>query len=128
MTPDGAILAMVGGRDYGESQFNRVTQAKRQPGSLFKTFVYLAALERGFSPQSIMVDRPIQIGDWEPENYGGRFRGNVTLHSAFASSINSVAVQLSEAVGVRSVIETARRLGVQSELPAVPSLASARPG
>jgi penicillin-binding protein 1A len=123
MTPDGAILAMVGGRDYDESQFNRVTQAKRQPGSLFKTFVYLAALERGLNPQMIMIDRPIQIGEWEPENYGGRFRGGVTVHSAFANSINSIAVQISEAVGVRSVIDTARRLGVQSELPAVPSLA-----
>jgi penicillin-binding protein 1A len=123
MTPDGAILTMVGGRDYGESQFNRATQAKRQPGSLFKTFVYLAALEKGFSPQTTMVDRPIQVGNWEPENYGGNFRGTVTLHTAFASSINSIAVQLSEAVGIQSVIETARRLGIQSELPAVPSLA-----
>ena len=123
MTPEGAILAMVGGRDYAESQFNRATQAKRQPGSLFKTFVYLAALEKGFSPQRTMVDRPIQIGDWEPNNYGRRFRGTVTLHTAFASSINSIAVQLSEAVGVRSVIDTAHRLGVQSELPALPSLA-----
>jgi penicillin-binding protein 1A len=123
MSTDGAIRAMVGGRDYGESQFNRATQAKRQPGSLFKTFVYLAALEKGLSPQITMVDRPIQIGDWEPENYGGRFRGSVTLQTAFASSINSIAVQLSDAVGIRSVIDTARGLGVQSELPAVPSLA-----
>jgi penicillin-binding protein 1A len=123
MTPDGAIVAMVGGRDYGESQFNRAVQARRQPGSLFKMFVYLAALEKGFTPQSVMVDRPIQIGKWKPENYGGRFRGEVTLHAAFASSINSVAVQLSETVGVRTVIATARRLGVRSELPAVPSLA-----
>jgi 1A family penicillin-binding protein len=123
MTPDGAILSMVGGRDYGESQFNRVTQAKRQPGSLFKTFVYLAAHEKGFGPQSTMTDRPIQVGDWEPQNYGGRFRGTVTLRTAFANSINSIAVQLSDAIGIRSVIETARRLGVQSELPPVPSLA-----
>ena len=69
MTPDGAILAMVGGLDYNESQFNRATQARRQPGSLFKLFVYLAALEQGFSPQSTMVDRPVRIGNWEPENY-----------------------------------------------------------
>src|SRR5207245_7499017 len=66
MTPDGAIVAMVGGRDYGESQFNRATQARRQPGSLFKMFVYLAALERGFTPQTVVVDRPIQIGRWKP--------------------------------------------------------------
>ncbi len=123
MTPDGAILSMVGGRDYGESQFNRVTQAKRQPGSLFKTFVYLAAHEKGFGPQSTMTDRPIHVGDWEPQNYSGRFRGTVTLRTGFASSINSIAVQLSDAIGIRSVIETARRLGVQSELPPVPSLA-----
>ena len=71
----------------------------------------------------IMIDEPVQIGDWEPENYGGRFRGAVTLHAAFASSINSIAVQLSEEVGIPAVIETARRLGVQSELPAVASLA-----
>ena len=123
MTLDGAILAVVGGRDYNESQFNRATQAKRQPGSLFKLFVYLAALEKGFNPQMTMVDRPIQIGDWEPNNYGGRFRGEVTLRSAFANSINSVAVQLADQIGVKTVIETARRLGIRSELPAVPSLA-----
>ena len=79
MAPDGAILAMVGGRDYNESQFNRVTQAKRQPGSLFKLFVYLAAFQKGLTPQMTMVDRPVQIGNWEPENYGGGFRGQVTL-------------------------------------------------
>jgi penicillin-binding protein 1A len=123
MAPDGAILAMVGGRDYNESQFNRATQAKRQPGSLFKLFVYLAALEKGLSPQTTMVDQPIQIGNWEPNNYGGRFRGGVTLRTAFANSINSVAVQLADKIGIKTVIETAHRLGIQSELPAVPSLA-----
>jgi 1A family penicillin-binding protein len=123
MAPDGAVLAMVGGRDYNESQFNRVTQAKRQPGSLFKLFVYLAAFQKGVSPQMTMVDRPVQIGNWEPENYGGGFRGQVTLRTAFANSINSVAVQLADAVGIQSVIDTARKLGVQSQLPAVPSLA-----
>src|SRR5262245_21654335 len=123
MAPDGAILAMVGGRDYGESQFNRATQAKRQPGSLFKLFVYLTAFQKGISPQATAVDRPVQIGNWEPENYGGRFRGTVTLRTAFANSINSVAVQVADAVGIPAVIETARKLGVQSELPAVPSLA-----
>jgi membrane peptidoglycan carboxypeptidase len=114
---------MVGGRDYNESQFNRATQAKRQPGSLFKLFVYLAAFQKGLNPQMIVADRPVQIGNWEPENYGGRFRGQVTLRTAFANSINSVAVQLADAVGIQSVIATARKLGVQSELPAVPSLA-----
>jgi penicillin-binding protein 1A len=123
MAPDGAILAMVGGRDYNESQFNRATQAKRQPGSLFKLFDYLTAFENGFTPRSVMIDRPVQIGKWEPENYGRRFHGEVTLRSAFAQSLNSVAVQLVENVGIRKVIETAHRLGVQSELPALPSLA-----
>jgi penicillin-binding protein 1A len=123
MAPDGAILAMVGGRDYNESQFNRVTQAKRQPGSLFKVFVYLAAFQKGLNPQMTVVDRPIQIGKWEPENYGGRFRGQVTLRTAFANSLNSVAVQLADTVGIQNVIETAHKLGVQTELPAVPSLA-----
>jgi penicillin-binding protein 1A len=123
MAPDGAILAMVGGRDYAESQFNRVTQAKRQPGSLFKVFVYLAAFQKGVNPQMTAVDRPVQIGNWEPENYGGRFRGQMTLRTAFANSVNSVAVQLADAIGIQSVIDTARKLGVQSDLPAVPSLA-----
>ena len=123
LAPDGAILAMVGGRDYNESQFNRATQARRQPGSLFKVFVYLAAFQKGLNPQMTAVDRPVQIGNWEPENYGGRFRGQMTLRSAFAHSINSVAVQVADAVGIPAVIDTARKLGVQSELPAVPSLA-----
>jgi penicillin-binding protein 1A len=123
MAPDGAILAMVGGRDYNENQFNRATQARRQPGSLFKALVYLTAFQKGFTPDSTMVDKPVAIGDWEPENYSGRFRGEMSLRSAFANSINSIAVQLAEAVGIKNVIDTAHRLGVQSELPAVPSLA-----
>ncbi len=123
MSTDGAILAMVGGRDYADSQFNRVTQAKRQPGSLFKLFVYLTAMRQGYRPDSTMMDRPTQIGEWEPENYGGRYRGAVTLRTAFAHSINTVAVQLAEAVGMPAVIETARGLGVTSDLPNLPSLA-----
>src|SRR5881409_1500527 len=79
MAPDGAILAMVGGRDYGESQFNRAIQAKRQPGSLFKVFVYLTAMSNGYSPDSVAVDQPVDIGDWQPRNYDGRYRGQVTL-------------------------------------------------
>jgi 1A family penicillin-binding protein len=123
MAPDGAILAMVGGRDYDESQFNRAVQAKRQPGSLFKVFVYLTAFQKGLDPQTTAVDRPVQIGNWEPENYGRRFRGTVTLRTAFAHSLNSVAVQVADAVGIPAVIDTAHKLGVQSDLPAVPSLA-----
>src|SRR6516165_1529576 len=123
MAPDGAILAMVGGRDYKESQFNRATQAHRQPGSLFKLFDYLAALRRGLTPETVVVDQPVQVGNWEPENYGDRYHGPVTLRTAFAHSLNSFAVQISEAVGVKAVIYTAKKLGVQSELPAVPSVA-----
>lgn len=123
LNKEGAILALVGGRDYEDSQFNRVTQAKRQAGSLFKLFVYLAAFENGFTSDSVLVDRPIQIGDWEPQNASGRFRGAVPLRTAFAQSINTIAAQLADEVGIPAVIATARRLGVQSELPSVPSLA-----
>lgn len=123
LNKEGAILALVGGRDYEESQFNRATQAKRQAGSLFKLFVYLTAFEKGFSPDTVLVDRPIQIGDWEPQNASGRFRGAVPLRTAFAQSINTVAAQLADEVGIAAVIETARKLGVASDLPGVPSLA-----
>ncbi len=123
MTLDGAILAMVGGRDYNISQFNRAIQARRQPGSLFKFFVYLAAMRKGLTPETVLVDRPVQIGNWEPENYGDRYYGPVTLRTAFAHSLNSIAVQLADQVGVRTVVETAKQLGVQSRLPEVPSVA-----
>jgi penicillin-binding protein 1A len=120
---DGAVLAMVGGRDYEASQFNRATQAKRQAGSLFKLFVYLTALQRGYTPQSVVVDKPTQIGEWEPQNYSGGFRGSMTLRNAFVHSINTIAAQLGDEVGIPAVIDTAKRMGVQSTLPAVPSLA-----
>jgi 1A family penicillin-binding protein len=123
MAPDGAILAMVGGRDYNGSQFNRAIQARRQPGSLFKVFVYLAAMRKGLTPETVLVDQPVQIGDWKPENYGDRYYGPVSLRTAFAHSLNSIAVQLADQVGVRTVIETAKQLGVQSKLPEVPSVA-----
>ncbi|HEU0083644.1 MAG TPA: transglycosylase domain-containing protein, partial [Bradyrhizobium sp.] len=123
LAKDGAVLALVGGRDYEASQFNRATQAKRQAGSLFKLFVYLTALQKGFNPQSVVVDRPTQIGEWEPQNYSGGFRGAMTLRNAFAHSVNTIAVQLSDEVGIPAVIDTAKRMGVQSPLPAVPSLA-----
>jgi membrane peptidoglycan carboxypeptidase len=123
MAPDGAILAMVGGRDYRESQFNRATQAQRQPGSLFKLFVYLTALEKGFTPESVVVDRPFEIGGWSPENFEGRYFGAVSLRTAFAHSINGVAVQLGQRVGIEAVIKTAKKLGIESKLPDVPSLA-----
>jgi penicillin-binding protein 1A len=123
MAPDGAIVAMVGGRDYAESQFNRATQAHRQPGSLFKVFVYLTALSNGFSPDSVVVDQPVEIDGWQPKNYDGEYRGRVTLRTAFAQSLNSVAARLAQTVGIDRVIAMAKSLGVQSELPAVARLA-----
>lgn len=114
MKTDGAILTMIGGRDYGESQFNRATDAKRQPGSSFKPFVYLAAFEKGFNPQTPMWDAPVRIGKWQPENFNGRYYGNVSIQQAFAKSMNSVPVRLAQQVGLRQVIDTAKRLGIVS--------------
>ena len=122
LSKEGAILAMVGGRDYEDSQFNRAVQAKRQPGSLFKMLTYLTAYEKGFSPESVLVDRPVRIGDWEPDNDDNKYRGPVSLRTAFALSINTVAAQLGQEVGIPAIIATAKRLGIQSDLPAVPSL------
>jgi 1A family penicillin-binding protein len=120
---DGAVLAAVGGRDYATSQFNRITQARRQPGSLFKLFTYAAALEAGMRPDSMVVDRPVQIGNWAPGNSSGSFRGAMTLRQAFSGSVNTVAVQLFQSVGRERVLEMARRMGLRSEMPAVPSIA-----
>ena len=123
MSPGGAVRAMVGGRDYRASQFNRATQARRQPGSAFKLFVYLAALEAGLTPDIVMRDSPIILDGWRPRNYSGGNIGHVDLRTAFAKSINTVAVKLSERVDRKRVIETARRLGVTSDIPPHPSLA-----
>ena len=123
LAPDGAVLAMVGGRDYQTSQFNRVTEAHRQPGSLFKIFVYLAAFGAGYTPDSVIDDHPIDIAGWQPQDYEKRYRGPVTLRTAFADSINTVSAQLVQNIGVERVIAMARSLGVKSDLPAVPSLA-----
>ncbi len=123
MTYDGAILAMTGGRDYSQSAFNRAVQAERQPGSTFKLFVYLAALQQNFSPATMIDDAPIRIGDYTPENYGGRFHGRVSLLQAFAQSMNGAAVRVQEAVGRENVIRLARRMGLQGELKPEPSLA-----
>jgi len=123
ITPDGGIRAMVGGRNYRASQFNRVTQGLRQPGSSFKLFVYLAALENGYLPDSQMVDQPINVGKWHPRDYTGKYMGPVTLRTAFSESLNSVAVQLSEAIGRDKVIEMARRLGITTPMEADPSIA-----
>lgn len=112
----GAIRAMVGGVDYAQSQFNRATEAKRQPGSTFKPFVYLAALEGGRTPNSIRNDAPVRIGNWTPKNYGGKYMGEVTLTTALSHSLNSVAAQLIMEVGTEKVIEVAHRLGIHSAL------------
>jgi len=123
MAPDGAIKALVGGRNYAESQFNRVVAAKRQPGSAFKPFVYLTALEDGLTPDTIREDAPINVKGWQPENYGHQYFGPVTLTRALSQSLNTVAVRLGLEVGPTAIIRTAHRLGITSELTANPSIA-----
>jgi penicillin-binding protein 1A len=119
----GAVRAMVGGYDYSTSQFDRASEAKRQPGSAFKPFVYMAALEAGRTPDSVRNDAPIRIGKWTPENYGGKYYGRVTLATALAKSLNSVAAQLTMEVGPAAVIEAAHRMGIQSDLQSNVSIA-----
>jgi penicillin-binding protein 1A len=122
MDPDGAVRAMVGGRDYSQSQFNRATDALRQPGSSFKPFVYTTALMNGFRPDSVVVDSPVCIKNWCPQNYGHSFSGPVTLTTAITRSINVIPVKLSLAMGKnavdgrRMIIDTAHRMGIQTEL------------
>jgi penicillin-binding protein 1A len=130
MEPDGAVRAIVGGRDYGASQFNRATEAMRQPGSSFKPYVYLTALMTGkFKPTTIVVDSPVCIGNWCPHNYGGSYAGSLPLANALARSLNTIAVKLSIAIGNGNpklgrakIVETARRLGVTAPLEDTPSL------
>jgi penicillin-binding protein 1A len=123
MRPDGRVVAMVGGRSYRDSPFNRATQARRQPGSAFKLFVYLAALRSGWTPDSLIEDAPITIDGWTPVNSDGVYRGRITLREAFARSSNAATVRLSEAVGRDNVIRAARDLGISTPLPDKPSLA-----
>ncbi|MFL6733318.1 MAG: transglycosylase domain-containing protein [Sphingomicrobium sp.] len=123
MRPDGRVVAMVGGKNYSESPFNRATQARRQPGSAFKLFVYLAALRSGWTPDSKIDDKPITIDGWTPTNSDGVYRGSITLREAFARSSNAATVRLSEAVGRGNVIRAARDLGISTPLPNNPSLA-----
>ncbi len=120
--PSGAIRAMSGGRAYAASQFNRATQARRQPGSAFKPFVYLAAIESGLSPWSIREDKPIQIGDWSPQNYKKEYKGEMSLTDALAKSVNTIAVQLSEEIGRARVAAVARRLGMDSPIATTRSM------
>lgn len=123
MRPDGRVVAMIGGKDYAASPFNRATQARRQPGSTFKLFVYLAALRAGLTPDTMVSDTPLTVGSWSPKNYEGRYRGLISLRDAFAVSSNVAAVRLSEQVGRDAVARAARDLGVTSPLTSQPSLA-----
>ena len=120
---DGGVISMIGGRDYGDSQFNRVTQAKRQPGSAFKLFVYLAGLENGFAPDDLIVDSKIDINGWSPKNYKDKYIGEVSVRDAFSNSINTVAVKISEDIGREKVIKMAKLMGITSPILNSPSLA-----
>lgn len=119
----GAIRAMVGGKDYNTSRFNRAVQARRQPGSSFKMFVYAAALEAGLRPNSVRYDEPISIGNWRPRNYGSGYRGAVTLSEALAESLNTVAAEVGDEVGMDKVTALARRFGIRTQLHNYPSVA-----
>ncbi|MBK20626.1 MAG: penicillin-binding protein [Rhodospirillaceae bacterium] len=123
ISPNGAIKAMVGGRRYAASQFNRATQALRQPGSAFKLFVYLAAMEAGLRPGEFVIDGPVSIKGWRPRNYSGRYLGRITLREALAKSVNTAAVKVSERVGRQNVVKAAERLGITSKLKGHPSIA-----
>jgi penicillin-binding protein 1A len=116
MTPDGTVRALVGGRNYAESQFNRAVAAKRQPGSAFKPFVYLTAIERGLTPDSLREDRPLTLKGWKPENYNREYFGQVSLTQALAMSLNTVSVRLTLEFGATAVAKTAHRLGIASRL------------
>jgi penicillin-binding protein 1A len=122
MEPDGAIKAIIGGRDYEDSQFNRATEAKRQPGSAFKPFVYLAALRNGFEPNSIVNDTAVWIGNWSPQNYNRKYSGRTTLTNALARSINTIPVHLMRAIGRQPIIDAAHLVGIESKMLSVPSL------
>lgn len=123
LTTDGAVKAIVGGVDYSDSQYNRAVTARRQPGSSFKPFVYLSALERGASPDSRVLDAPFDYNGWEPENYNDQYAGEVTLRQALANSLNTVAGRLIIDVGPEAVIEVAHRLGISTNISPLPSIA-----
>jgi len=123
MAPDGAVRAMVGGRNYSDSQYNRAVTAKRQPGSAFKPFVYLTAMEAGLTPDTVRQDGPLDVKGWKPENYSHEYLGPVTLTQALSMSLNTVAVRLGLEVGPKNVVRTAHRLGISSKLDANASIA-----
>jgi penicillin-binding protein 1A len=123
MTPEGAVRALIGGKSYAESQYNRAVAARRQPGSAFKPFVYLTAVERGLTPETVRDDKPIALKGWKPENYTHDYRGPVTLTQALSQSLNTVSVRLTLEFGPVAVAKTAYRLGIASKLDANASLA-----
>jgi penicillin-binding protein 1A len=123
MKPDGAVVALLGGTDYGESTFNRATQAHRQPGSAFKPFVYLAALEAGLTPWDVRDDEPVDIDGWTPTNFGGRSYGTLTLADALAHSVNTITANLAQEVGISTIVDAAARCGITSPLEQNASLA-----
>jgi penicillin-binding protein 1A len=123
LDPMGGVKALVGGRSYSMSPFDRALKALRQPGSAFKPFVYLAALESGYTPDSVAYDGPTTVSGWSPRNYTGVYQGEISLRDALAQSINTVAARLAAEVGPWRVVRTARRLGIQSKLTAQPSIA-----
>ncbi|HEY8189459.1 MAG TPA: penicillin-binding transpeptidase domain-containing protein, partial [Micavibrio sp.] len=116
MARDGAVLAMVGGRDYAKSQFNRAVQAYRQPGSSFKPVVYLTALEHGYTPETLVVDEPIVTGRYRPTNFKNEYYGEVPLYAALAYSLNTISYKLAREIGIGYIIGTARRLGIEADL------------
>ena len=120
---EGRVRAFVGGIDYGDSQFDRASDARRQAGSSWKPFVYLTAMENGRTPDTPVVDEPIKIGNWEPHNFTGRYLGPINLQTALAQSINTVAARLANEVGTQNVARTARRLGITSPIQTEPSMA-----
>lgn len=123
MNRQGHVLALFGGRDYTENQFNRATQARRQPGSAFKPFVYATALEKGVGPYDVRVDQPVRIGDWSPKNFTRVFMGPVTISEALSESINTVAAGLAQETTVESVIALSRKFGISAEFEPFPSVA-----
>jgi penicillin-binding protein 1A len=123
MAGDGAVRALVGGRNHGDSPFNRATQASRQPGSAFKPFVYLAALESGMTPDSPVDDAPVNIAGWKPRNFNGKHNGLISMSRALAESVNTAAVRIAQQAGLERVADTAARLGVPGDIKPRPSLA-----
>jgi len=117
MEPNGTVRAMVGGSDYGESQFNRATDALRQPGSSFKPFVYTVALMNGMKPSTMVQDAPICLGNWCPQNYGRSYMGSITLKTALQHSLNTVAVRLAERFGRKKIVDLAHQMGLRTQLP-----------